>query len=186
MTDLILEPTAVAGWQRLVREAARDCRIELAEELEGYLVHTLIHLTREARLGRGAIAPQYLEALLAAGPRGAEDLRRVGDQCLLLAGLYPRQASRRLVRVGYFVDMGRSAYARLYELLERANAQLYRQLSEAFVSLADVLQGLRGEAALSPLEAIEYWQDTGSRVQARRLAEHFGPGWTAPGSRRPQ
>ncbi len=181
MSDLILEPTAVAGWQRLVREAARDCRIELAEELEGYLVHTLIHLTREARLGRGAIAPQYLEALLASGPAGAADLRRVGDQCLLLAGLYPRQASRRLVRVGYFIDIGRSAYARLHELLEKANARLYRQLAETFVSLTDVLQGLRGEGALSALEAIEYWQDTGSPVQARRLQARFGPHWGADG-----
>ncbi len=176
---LILEPTAMSAWHRLVREAAEACQVRLDENLEGYLVQTLIHLTRDLELGQHAVALQYLQALQQTGTQAGVDLRRVGDHCLLLAGLYPGLARKRMVRVSYFVQMGRSAYAHLSDRLEQQQQWLYRQLSEAFVHLTDVLHGLRREPPFSELEAMEYWQDTGSPAQYRRLRQRFGPGWVS-------
>ncbi len=181
-SELIVEPTAAASWHRLVREAAQACQVQLDEALEAYLVQTLIHLTRDLELGQRAVALEYLQALQATGSRAGVDLRRVGDHCLLLAGLYPGLARRRLVRVSYFVRMGRSAYSHLSARLERQHQRLFQRLSEAFVHLTDVLHGLRNEPPFSELEAMEYWQDTGSPAQWRRLNQRFGPGWVSGNS----
>ena len=42
MTRLILEPTSVAQWQALVREAQSECNCNLDETLESYLVFLLM------------------------------------------------------------------------------------------------------------------------------------------------
>jgi hypothetical protein len=62
-------------------------------------------------------------------------LRDVGDQCLLVAGVFPHQAERRMVRLSYFVALGQSAYEQLSRFLGRSTAQLYGELSSTFVSL---------------------------------------------------
>ena len=43
------------------------------------------------------------------GEQRAESLRQVGDHCLLFSGLFPQIAERRLVRISYFVNIGRSS-----------------------------------------------------------------------------
>ena len=70
------------------------------------------------------------------------------------------------MRVSYFVNLGQSSYQQLSGLLDRGWSSVYQHLSEAFVVLMDILQamrGLDGRPALTPLQALDLWSDTGSR-----------------------
>lgn len=172
MPKLIIEPTATAQWQRLVQEAARSATLELDTALESYLVFLLNRNTRDTHALSGAMAMAYLRAQGQQGQQQVQQLRDVGDRCLLLSGLFPHRAQRRHVRISYFVHLGRSAYQLLAERLNHSVGELYQSLSQAFVSLTDVLLAMRsleGPAALTPIEAMDLWQDARSQQALRAL-----------------
>ena len=173
MTSLVLQPTDTAQWHALVAEAQHACHHTLSEPLESYLVFMLMRFTGRPDLVARAMALEFLDAQ-GEGSRQPDKLRDVGDKCLLFSGLFPQLAERRLVRVSYFVRLGRSAYKQLGMLVDRETDRLYAQLSEAFVPVMDVLQAMRGmsgEPALGPLAAAELWADTGSRMAFQTLGE---------------
>jgi hypothetical protein len=173
MTTLVLQPTDTAQWHALVAEAQQACQHNLDEPLESYLVFMLMRFTERADLVARAMALEFLDAQTD-GSQKPDRLREVGDKCLLFSGFFPQLAERRLVRVSYFVRLGRSAYRQLATLVDRETDQLYAHLAEAFVPVMDVLQamrGLSGKPVLGPLAAAELWVDTGSRVAFRTLGE---------------
>lgn len=170
MSDLVLEPTATAQWHSLVSEAEARCAKQLDETLESYLVFLLMRFTGRPTLATAIMAREFLEGLTAPGRQGHDRLRDVGDQCLLYSGLFPRRAERRLVRVSYYVDLGRAAYSHLAEDRAPGSAALYSRLAHSFVALMEVLQAmshLTGAPALDLLQAIELWHDTGSSQSLR-------------------
>ncbi len=166
--NLLLEPTIEAQWKHILEQAEHQSRCQLDEELESYLIFTLIRFTQNPQLAVQALAPEYLQQFRLKHHASRQQLRDIGDQCLLISGLFPQRAEKRLVRVSYYVDMGRSAYQHLSTLLKQAFARLYQHLSHNFVPLMDVLQNIRPDPALLPLQAFELWQDTGS-AHARAL-----------------
>lgn len=177
MPRLVLEPTSTAQWQALVSEAAANCDCCLEEEIESYLVFLLMRFTARPDLASRVLAIEYLQSMTATGSLQVEQLRDVGDQCLLYSGLYPRQASRRLVPVSYFVALGRSAYSHLAERVRHTSAEIYTGLSDAFVGLMDVLNAMRecgSEPAMTLVEAAELWQDTRSQRALRVVQDATG------------
>lgn len=163
---LVLQPTSTAQWQALVSEAEQACATRLDEELQSYLVFLLMRFTSRPELAARILALDFLHGMTTRGRLQEEQLRDVGDQCLLYSGFYPEQAQRRLVNHAYFIDLGRSAYGTLAERVRHATAEVYAQLAEAFVHLRDILQAMReldSEAALDPLHNAGLWQETGSR-----------------------
>jgi hypothetical protein len=176
VAELILESTSTAQWHRLVTEASAVTGARLDEDTECYLVFLLMRYLRRPDLLRRVMARGYLRAMLAEGQVRRQRLRDVGDQCLILAGMFPGQARRRRVDLKYFVDLGRGAYGRLGQMPESAAGELYGELAEAFTELMDVLHALRmtdrrGDMAL--LDAVERYWDTGSPA-ARRQLERSG------------
>lgn len=172
MRQLILEPTSTAQWHALVSEAEAVANRQLDETLESYLVFLLMRFIARPDFAGRAMAIEYLHGLSESGQLQEVQLRDVGDQCLLYSGLYPRHAERRLVRVSYYVDLGRGAYGALAERLRHAGAEVYQELCEGFVALMDVLQAMRpldGAAPLAPLQSLELWADTGSPGALRGL-----------------
>lgn len=174
---LILEETEVAQWHSLVRDAEDTCGYQLNETMESYLVFTLMRFMRNQDLATKAIAPDYLRSNGLPESMRLDQLRDIGDQCLLLSGLYPKRAEKRLVRVSYYVNMGRSAYQNLSENVQHASAELYQQLAEAFIMLMDLLQTIRqfSSPALHPLQAFELWSDTGSLNAFNQLPDRALP-----------
>ncbi len=173
MRSLVLHPTDVAQWHALVNEAQAACECNLDESLESYLVFLLMRFSGRPEIVRRVMALEFLEAQLRAR-RQVDQLRDVGDQCLLFSGFFPQLAEQRMVRISYFVGIGRSAYQQLSSLVDCQSERLYRRLAEAFVCVMDVLQamrGLSGAMVLEPLAAAELWQDTGSRSALRILGE---------------
>ncbi|MGD8312609.1 MAG: hypothetical protein PVJ66_08435 [Gammaproteobacteria bacterium] len=166
MAKLILEPTSQAQWLALLHEAESACDRHLDETLESYLVFLLMRFTDKPHCTARIMARDYLESQRLHGELRAERLRDVGDHCLLFSGMFPQLAERRLVRVSYFVDLGRSSYRQLSDVLDRGWATVYQHLSEAFIVLMDILHAMRaldGEGVLTPIQAMDLWSDTGSR-----------------------
>ena len=179
--NLILEETEAAQWVSLVRQAEQEYGCHLDETIESYLVFTLMRFMKDQDLATQAVALDYLRAHGLPKSLRLDQLRNIGDQCLLLSGLYPKRAERRLVRVSYYVNIGRSAYQHISEGMQQAAAELYRQLAEAFVMLMDLLQTIRefSSPILQPIQTLELWSDTGSlrafnRMDGASLPLHEG------------
>lgn len=154
MTAILTDTAAVALWQELIREAGRNGAAALDEDSEAYLVFLLMRHLRDAGLAGHVLALDYLTALQE--PPRREALRDVGDRCLLIAGLYPHQAQRRLVGLDYFLNLGSQAYAELAAGARAAWAELYRSLAAGFARLVRVLVQVRrlgsGHDAISALD----------------------------------
>jgi len=174
MARLILEPTPVAQWQALVQEAQDACDRNLDEALESYLVFLLMRFANRPQCTARIMAQDYLESQHLYGTHRIDRLREVGDHCLLFSGLFPQLAERRLVHVSYFVNIGRTAYRQLSDVLDRGWAGIYGHLSETFIVLMDILHAMRelgGETLLTPIQAMELWQETGSRRCLRQVCQ---------------
>lgn len=143
MALIELQPTSTALWYKLVCEAQANIDIRLEQELESYLVFLLMRFTDKPKILSNIMAIDYLNGQLAGGNVRHEMLRDVGDQCLLFSGLFPNMASRRRVRLDYYIDLGRGAYLNLSDTIQSSFSDVYAQLSHSFVSLMDVLQVIR-------------------------------------------
>lgn len=166
MSTLILEPSALASWHNLVKEAEQTHHYALHEDLESYLVFLLMRFTCRPEIAKSVMALDFLHTLEQVGREKVEALHDVADKCLLYAGLFPGRAQRRRVRVSYFVELGQQSYSALSVLSKHNLAGLYAGLNESFVALMDVLQVIREltgpDKSLTLLEAEELWNDTGS------------------------
>lgn len=177
MAEIVTGQSEMAQWHTLVSEAVRQSHVSLDEEMEGYLVLMLMRFSRQPEMVSRVMAMEYLRAVLATGSRRGQQLRDVGDQCLLYSGLFPRQAHRRMVKVRYFVDLGRASYQQLAEGLQKGSAQLFNQLAVGFVSLMEVLHAMRHldrEYVTEPLLLHELWETCGSQQALENLQKGCG------------
>lgn len=165
---MLVYQATTAPWHELVFEAEEKLGAHIDEEIESYLVFMLMRHLRQPELARSVIALGFLEGLRQQGKARTEALQRVGDHCLLLAGLFPEQARRRCVGPEYFVHMGRNAYGELW------SKPLFVALARHFVLLADILSQIRAGNALLKLphlyELQERWENTGSRFALEQIA----------------
>ena len=177
MSKLVIEPTQTAQWQHLVVEAAQDSHININPEMESYLVYLLMRFLKDQGLGHMMLGLKYLQIHTANSPSKYDHLRDVADHCLLLSGLYPQIAEKRNVNLSYFVNLGRTAYLDLSESIHHAGASLYREVSNAFIQLMDILLTIRSYTStpvLKPIQAFDLWNETGSLVaqSSIHLVEH--------------
>ncbi len=172
MAGVLISGSKVADWQKLVSEAEAELGVQLDEDMESYLVFTLMRYTRRPDMTSRVMALDYLEAMQNSGSASQQQMRDVADQCLLLTGLFPARARRRRVSVTYYVDLGRSAYRHLAENLVGMTL-LYTRMAQQFVQVMDTLHTIRqmgdGDLQLDPLEAFALWQQTGSRAAHAQL-----------------
>ncbi|PCI09302.1 MAG: hypothetical protein COB77_00335 [Gammaproteobacteria bacterium] len=170
--QFILDSSELSQWHTLVLEAEQDYGVHLDEAMQSYLVFTLMRFARNNQLNTQAMALDYLTAHQLPNPLRSEQLRDIGDQCLLVSGLFPQSAAKRQVSVSYYVDLGRAAYQHIGEVTQQSIAELYQQLAESFILLMDLLQTIRQYTmpALQPMAAFELWTKTGSRAAHQQIS----------------
>jgi len=175
--QFILDSSELSQWHALVREAEKDYGCQLDETMQSYLVFTLMRFAKNQQLNSHALALDYLNSHHLPGSLRSEQLRDIGDQCLLVSGLFPQSAEKRQVGVTYYVDLGRSAYHNISTVTQKGIAELYQQLAESFILLMDLLQTIRQYTmpALQPIAAMELWQQTGSRAAYKQISENSVP-----------
>lgn len=143
MTRILTDTAPAALWHQLVRDAEHNGGASLDSDSESYLVFLLMRHVRDAGLAGHIFALDYLQSLQQQRTPRQQQLRDLGDRCLLIAGLYPQQAQRRLVGLDYFLTLGSTAYAELASAARDALAGLYRHLADTFVRLVRVLVEVR-------------------------------------------
>jgi hypothetical protein len=153
MSETLRQGFATELWQELVQEGGARRGTRLDQELESYLVFVLMRHLRDEQLAGRVLALELLEAM-AQGARRLEDLRDVGDRCLIVAGLFPGQAERRRVSGDYFVSLGQCAYRAAAEQARAAYALLFERLAEAYEALVAVLAGVRELAGPNRIGAL--------------------------------
>lgn len=170
--------TPLAAWVALVKDAECASGEELGEQLESYLVFLLQRFINKPEVAVAVLALDYLKSHEYRGALQQDQLREVGDKCLLFSGLFPERALHRHVTVNYFIDMGQNAYHLLAGLQQQhvASAQLFSALETQFVRLMDTLQCMRelaGEGAgITPLLAAEILRHTHSK-HAREILKRY-------------
>lgn len=170
--NLLTNSTTAGLWQDVVKNAENRCSIALKKELEAYLVTLLARYMTHSELTHQIFATAFMHAMQKQHKERDVALQEVGDQCLIYAGLYPNNAERRLVKLSYFVDIGRSAYAHI----SGAANDLYGSLAVQFVVLMDVLQAIREYPQMLPQEAYDIWHEVGSARAYRIWHEYLEQG----------
>jgi hypothetical protein len=159
---ILIQSTPVALWHEIIHDAEATCSISLNEELESYLVFLMMRYTSQPDIVKKIMATHFLEGVNSSPSKKLLVLQQVGDNCLIFSGLFPKMAEKRLVKISYFVNMGRTAYS----AISQHQSDLYDSLSNHFVPLMDVLQSVRHSVKdfpdLLPFEAYDLWNETGS------------------------
>lgn len=174
MSRIIVSSGNTAEWQKLVHDGELASQRELGEELQSYLVFLLMRYLEKPELMSRVMALEFISGLEASGQMQQEQLRNVGDCCLLFSGFFPKIADKRRVNVSYYVGIGQSAYHHLAETCQRKMSELFHCVGDGFVDLVDVLQAIRSlahENALSPLQAFDLWENTGSNQAFKSVCE---------------
>ena len=148
---LILHPTDTSQWHALVNEAQAATNLVLNESTESYLVFLLMRFSQTTKLIESVIALDFLESMHTPGKRQIDQLRMIGDKSLLFSGLFPGMACRRSVSLEYYVEMGQTAYWMLSEMQATQTALLYRELSDQFSVLQQVLQAMCHDPSLEQI-----------------------------------
>ena len=163
METIDIHLAEMAGWRALLGKVQFVAKIELHPILEEYLVRVLFRTTKNPVLEQGSRGPELLKKVAEQNLEDLNDLRAVGDHCLVFAGLFPEQAIIRNLPISYFVKLGQAAYD---QYRERDDQLIFGMLSEFFVDLMDVMQTLRElehkEFCIDPINAYHLWRDTGS------------------------
>lgn len=178
MSGFVRQRAATALWYDLVKEARDRHGGLFSEDLESYLVFLLNRFIDNTALASSALGVDYLLAENAQINEQQQGLRDVGDQCLLLTGLFPQRIERRQLNITYYVDLGRCAYSRLSDLHDHqlSTAELFGELRQNFIELMELLHCIRElgdeQQVLSLVQAEELWRNTGS-VKALQMLQQL-------------
>jgi hypothetical protein len=169
---LLFNPNPNGLWRDIIHEAESNCRSKLQVELESYLINLLVRFSTQPELATQIMATQFLESVKLTPSERAVALQHVGDSCLIYSGLFPGIAEKRLVKISYFINLGRSAYS----TISTTSNDLYDLLTKRFVAIMDLLQSLRAYSKhypdLMPLQAYDLWNESGSQRALRTLRQY--------------
>lgn len=137
----------VALFDALVREGEERAHVTLPHQLHALLVGCLTEYLRDPSIVSEVLAINLMRALEEEGTYGGLLQKRIGDEALLLAGLFPARSKRLNVSPEYFRFMGASAYtsyaARLFSTGRIDSGRIYTYAAQYFALLAHVLAGTR-------------------------------------------
>ncbi len=180
---LVTESSLEAFFHDSVHQAIHDLQVDAEESTVHYLVHLLTRYSRSEHLfdhtpdGRmlRPLAQLYADAVEASSGRERRlMLQRLGDVALFIAGLFSGSLARKPVDVGYYIAMGGSAYAYLFENAwqtprDQALASTFRELSRGFTRFVDVLAEVGEQACGGAEDAVLRLYEAWTRTQSPRL-----------------
>lgn len=183
-SDIIIDSNQY--FNAVVEEAFNERRMKPYPYIKSYLVDVLkFYLNIEnlydqedasGRKTRKTMAEMYLGASRLAGKDRAEGLKRVGDSSLYISGFFSDSFQRKIIDVDYYVDMGRMAFDSLAKNVEEDTfSRLYKDLSQQFLNLVDVLAVISKRAKImdeeNVLRMMDLYSKTGSHLMGETLAE---------------
>lgn len=177
---LVRNESPLEFFKEQVEGAMERQRLQTSAWTSYYVVNLLagfVALDRPMAVGFDdePLGMRLARALQADGATKREGLRSVGDAALFLVGFFSDSLNRRVTDVDYYISLGGSAYARLAGCEEDAFADVFGEIADKFVPLADVLADISDRARLSRntdlLRLYERWLRTGSARDWDLLAQ---------------
>jgi hypothetical protein len=142
--NIITQPNKTAEWYELIKETQTHTGIYFEDNIENYLVLTLSQFMKEVHIVGPPIAIDYLKSLKRPSSIANQKLRKVGDRCLLISGLFPEHADKINVSVTYFIEIGQQAYITLSERVNvKLDPKLFYELGLQFIDIKEVLSAMR-------------------------------------------
>lgn len=153
-------------------EAIKNQHIEISEEAASYLLWILLlGLRVDPYFNPETIIKRYLNAFTG---KSQESFRDIGDSSLMIAGVWSESLTRKMVSVGYYIEMGQLAYQREAETNKRLG-DLFEELSEKFLRsvniLVETIHLMFGKELTHKdiLKTYQMWQETHSDFLEREL-----------------
>lgn len=172
MDHAIHQGAAAELWQALVREAGGRIGFLLDEYRESYLVFVLLQRQCDPFIQTRIQALNWFHAQQQMGSSRTNTLREIGDDCLIIAGMFPGLAHRRRVGVNYYIELGQGAYHALSET-HAADAGLFHDLAMSYHDLVRTLRALREPRGGDPRDALENHSQMKTRYAAQDHSQHI-------------
>lgn len=136
-----------ASWYELLQEAKQITGYNMSTDLEHYLILTLNNFNPDSHDFSANISIEYLQAIDSQQTEQSSKLRNVGDQCLLINGMFPQISIKRNVSLNYYAVIGRQAYNTLAVARSGARSSdidkaLFQELSVHFIGLSDLMHNM--------------------------------------------
>ena len=124
----------------LVRRAESELTINLAHELEAYIVHLFAHYLDKPQVNTVPVGVKLLTSVNLPAPAKKELLKNVGDECLLINSM--EWGKHRWPTEIYYSDMGQMAYmSRAYA--QHPTEELFDELALEFQTATKILRKCR-------------------------------------------
>lgn len=184
-----------------VQAALRKQRVDVDDHTEHYVVNILTMFARSEELYDATpegVRLKPLALMLADASEASsaqqrdENLRRLGDVSLFVAGFFAQSFARKLIDIDYHIAMGGRAYGTLADNLRgsirgQAFAAVFLELAQKFQRLVDVLNDVAEMAHTHTdqdiLRLYEIWLKTGS-PRAHAILQNLGVAPVQQGVRR--
>lgn len=184
--DLSVVAEPAEFFKQQVSRALENQKIKIDPHTEFYLVDLLTRFMLTENLfttsANGTRQEEVLALLLnktlatSDSASKQKGLRRLGDVSLYTAGFFADSLARKVVDVGYYIGMGRTAYGNLAQIqLDSYFRQVFLDLANRFHHFVDVLMEVNQLTGLGDKKNIirlyETWLKTRSPVAERSLKE---------------
>jgi len=130
-------------FDNLVSAGEERVLAKLPHQLHIFLVQCLTEHLRDTEITHQTLALAFLDAPILSGATGNNQLKRIGDGALILAGFFPERALHLNVSSTYFRSMGEMAYAnlgaRLFARGEKGSGEFFDAVANNFDLLKNVL-----------------------------------------------
>jgi len=174
--QLPLYTRETAGWYALINRAQAESNSYFHKDVEDYLVHLLAYVDSE--LTNVHYRSSEANGLFPYTPKQQRlaKIKNIGEQCLLIAGLFPDHANLTGIPLLFMMERGYSAYRELADATPEVS--LYSNIADNYGKVIDLLQNL-GEMCgdyhkLDLIQAVELWQETGSRHGWNMIKKNIG------------
>lgn len=125
---------------------------------------------------RETLAEMMLRASNSSSRQRVDLLRKLGDSALYISGFFGPCLQRKIVDIGYYIDMGSAAYSSLAnEMGEESFANTYKEISHKFTDFVDVFTLISQRSMNSKdgdvFQLVELYSKTGSGLVFDQLSE---------------
>ena len=169
-----------------LRSALGKQQVKAQSDSIEYLVNLLVNFiqsenffshSEDGKLRNPVLADLYAEIVQGDPATRLAALRRLGDVCLMVTGMFPDSLNRKLVDIDYYFGMGGTAYAELSKLqFSKMSRSVYQELAEKFKPFSDVLGEMSSRSGIQTngdiLRLYEKWLLTKSERLRGLLSEH--------------
>ena len=178
---LSMDSNAQSFFWAKINEAQERQNIKLKEGVEFYLVNLLCQYVAK-NLDEDCLALLLKKALESEENDRIALFKQLGDTSLYFSGFFQEFFDRKCFSLGYYVDMGRSAYLQLGNMLRKQNAhdiamsEIYLNLNNSFPHAIDILCDVAESTAIksdsrSTLSIYDAWLNTASEKLEKDLVK---------------